>query len=251
MALLTESDAKYPIAITLLEDGASLSDVTRTRGLWYPTYPPGGDAAPGFVQMSVWDLLEPMGIQSGLIVAPASLNHAIVILNTSSTPLVLAQMWIWAGTQVGYPALADFKNPGAITQKDVIPGARPHPTKPGAQLYGVGAYTFEPSTDRTGGVLAFSTKADKSGPLIAVAFQMGFLWQHPSFSVSTDVSKYRKDRADNDERILYNFWDTTEPGSTEVHSEQGANCYMAANHEKYPRKNGESQPGMCLVVWVR
>jgi hypothetical protein len=225
------STGTHRIRVTLLEDPQNLINASTT-----------GILQLAGVQISVWNLLALLGLKDGLTTNDHT-NCAIVVVNCLPAPLALSQkLYVDAGTHIGYPATMNASNDLIVGSEEIIPGVRPHPTKAGATLTGVGAYTIGGSFwDTWGAALSFSFKADNSGPWPAVAVKLGALWLHPAASVTDDVSKH----SGQDPLTAFHG----DAGNNQL-SASGAEVAITAMYEKISGPKG-FVPGNCLIVCVK
>ena len=107
--------------------------------------------------------------------ATTDAGHAIVILNSLTTPLTVVDARVNSYNQYSYPAITNPQTSDVIKTHQ-IPAARayPRPSKhpAGAVIGGLGSYRFTFGSGTNAGIgLAFSTSEDGSSqdPLVAVA----------------------------------------------------------------------------------
>jgi hypothetical protein len=220
-----------PIGVTLLRDplAQQLKDAAQAVPFVINVPPHKAGPRPGPTPADMRELMLPMGI-GGTDPTTIKVSYAVVIINSLPAPLVLAGGAAKKGSQGGYPALTDFGK--HASKEHQIPGTFPDPLQPDTNLYGVGAYHFEP--DQWNGIeyaLSFSYKPNGAGPLIGVAWKYETLWIKPISAVTADLGIY-KDIGD--------FYDNLAKSGNTVQSDVGAETTVWAAFDSH-----------CLYVWVR
>ncbi|MDP9049818.1 MAG: hypothetical protein M3O31_03715 [Acidobacteriota bacterium] len=216
-----------PISVTLLADplAQQLKTASQTGSLQINTRKGHKNLPQGATSANIEDLMHPLGLGP-----TGSPYYRIPIVNSLPTPLDLVDSAPVAGSQVGYPATADFGK--HASQNHRIPATFDDPTQPGRKLYGVGLYHFQfDQSFEFEYALSFSYKPGGVGPKVAIAIKFGTLWMNPIWAVTADVSTYNS---------VGGFYDSLSSNGKTVQSDVGAETTIWASYS-----------GGTYFVWIR
>jgi hypothetical protein len=152
----------------------------------------------------------------GLLEPDALLWLPVIVVNGLPTPLSFCDFWQTHSSQTHHPTESELVGThfdplfnkslggwadtwllktgqsGDSLQPDTIPGHRPHPTKPGSTLYGLGAFGFQGVNQyrsNDGGIRL--QYGDASTPKLGICWSVG--WPPNTIGVTADMSVYKND----------------------------------------------------------
>jgi hypothetical protein len=219
-----------PIAITLVEETSYKVLVAGAGGFSFGGAPFSlADGTP-FCPTQYFKTL-------GLLEPDALFWLPVIVVNALPTPLSFYDFWSKHSSQTHSPteselvgthfdplfnkSLGSWADPwllktgqsGDSLQPNTIPGHRPHPTKPGSTLYGLGAFGFSGDNQNfsnDGGIRL--QYGDGSTPKLGICWSVGFTPN--TVGVTADMSAYKND--------LGTFYSQTADTKNVLYSDNGA-----------------------------